>query len=126
MKIKILATGMAPDYYTINGEVITAHLNGRTEQYDLTAFPEGGVFQGADQIDSVNAIRHIERTNGELKVTLCQQVGPGHWKESDWMESTAYNPDAINVVADTTKTFSGKPWVKTRQGKISPSGTLVA
>lgn len=126
MKLNILAVGAAPDYYTISGEVVTAHLNGLTEQYDLSAFPEDGVFQGAEQISGVNAIRNVERVNGVLNVTLCQQVGPGHWKESGWMEDTAYNPDAINVVQDTSKAFSGKPWVKTRQGKMLATGALIA
>lgn len=118
MKLKVLATGMAPDYYTVNGEVITAHLNGVSEEYDLTTFPEDGVFQGAEQISGVNAIRNVTREEGILKVTLCQQVGPGHWTESEWMDGADYDPDSIHVKRDTSKTHSGKAWAKTRQGQV--------
>ena len=117
-QIKFLATGQSPDYYTIAGEVITAYHGGVSEAYDLSGFPEGGVFQDADPVNGVPAIRNVERTNGELKVTLCQQVGPGHWTESGWMEAGAYDPDAIHVKRDTSKAHSGKAWAKTRQGKV--------
>lgn len=105
MKIKVLATRVAPDYYTISSEVVTAHLVGVTEQYDLNAFPEGGVFQGADQINGVDAIRSVERINGELRVTLCQRVIAGqypdkkaHWRESDWIDAADYDPGKCYVI----------------------------
>lgn len=116
-QLNILATGRSPDYYTFSGDTITAHQDGHTETYDLGAFPEGGVFQGADPVNGVPAIRNVERTNGELKVTLCQQVGPGHWSESGWIDAATYDPDAIHVIRDTSKPHSGNPWVKTKTGK---------
>ncbi len=64
MQIKLLATGQGPDYYTFNGEVITAHLNGLSEEYDLSGFPDGATFQGADPVDGVPAIRHVSREGG--------------------------------------------------------------
>ena len=119
MKIKLLATGQSPDFYTFDGEVVTAHKNnGISEEYDLSSFPEGGQFQGADTLDGIPAIRHVERTDGVLKVTLCQQVGPGHWSESDWLESTSYNPDNVYVKFDHGKAYSGLAWAKTRQGNV--------
>lgn len=118
MKLNILATGQSPDYYTIAGEAITAHHGGVSEQYDLSGFPEGAAFQGADKVDGVPAIRHVERVGGELRVELCQQVGPGHWKESGWMDAAQYDPDAIHVKRDTTKAHAGRAWAKTRQGNV--------
>jgi hypothetical protein len=118
MKLNILATGQSPDYYTISGDTITAHHGRQSEVYDLSGFPEGGVFQGADPVDGVPAIRDVERVDGVLRVTLCQQVGPGHWAESGWMDAGAYDPDAVHVKRDTSKAHSGKAWAKTRQGKV--------
>ncbi len=125
-QLNILATGQGPDYYTINGEVITAYHGGVSEAYDLSGFPDDGVFQGADPVNGVPAIRNVERVNGELRVTLCQQVGPGHWQESGWFDAAQYNPDAVHVNQDTTKAHSGTAWVKTRQGQVEADGTLVA
>lgn len=116
-QLNILATGQSPDYYTIAGEVITAYHGGQSEQYDLSGFPEGAAFQGADPVNGVPAIRNVERADGELKVTLCQQVGPGHWSESGFFDAASYDPDAIHVNRDTTKDYSGTPWAKTRNGK---------
>lgn len=117
-QLNILATGQGPDYYTVNGETITAYHGGVSEAYDLSAFPEGGTFQSADPVNGVPAIRHVERTNGVLNVTLCQQVGPGHWSESGWFDAAQYDPDAVHVKRDTSKAFSGTPWAKTRQGQV--------
>lgn len=66
MKIKFLATNNAPDY-TIDGETIT--ING--EVLDLSEFPEGATFEGVEG-DEDNFVRNVERTDGELFVTLCQ------------------------------------------------------
>lgn len=118
MKLNILATGQSPDFYTISGEVITAHHDGVSEEYDFSQMPDGAKFQGADPVNGVPAIRNAERVNGVLTVTLCQQVGPGHWSESGEFDSNEYDPDAIHVKQDTSKPFSGKAWVKTRQGKV--------
>lgn len=116
-KLNMLATAKSPDYYEIAGEVITAHYDGVSETYDLSVFEEGGKFLGTDPVNGVTAIRDVERVDGELKVTLCQQVGPGHWSESDWFDAAQYDPDAIHVRYDSSKPHSGTPWAKTRQGK---------
>ena len=117
MQINVLATGAAPDYYTFNGETITAHHEGVSEVYDLSDFPEGGTFTGAGQVNGVTALRHVERTGGELKVKLCQQVGAGHWQESGWVDAASYDPDAINVKQGGSKAYSGTAWAKTRLGR---------
>ncbi|WP_043530476.1 hypothetical protein [Litchfieldella xinjiangensis] len=105
MKIKFLATGQSPDYYTVSGETITAHYEGVSETYDLSAFPEAGVFQSADPVNGITAIKHVDRIDGELKVTLCQQVIAGqypdrkaHWRESEWMDSESYDPQACHAI----------------------------
>ncbi len=116
-QLNLLATGQSPDYYEINGEVITAHHDGVSEAYDLTVFPEGGTFTGADPVNGVPAIRHVERTNGELSVTLCQQVGPGHWAESGWFDATTYSPDTVHVQLTPNESYAGRAWAKTREGK---------
>ena len=119
MKIKLLATGQSPDYYEFDGEVITAHKDGVSEVYDLSSFPVDGKFTSADPVNGVPAIRTVTRgSDGELHVTLCQQVGPGHWSESGWMDSGDYDPDAVHVVRDSNKPHAGKPWAKTRQGNV--------
>jgi|SRR5690554_2755600 len=127
MKIKFLATGQSPDYYSFSGNTITAHLGGQTESYDLSDFGPDAVFQGADPIEGVPAIRGVEHKDGELHVTLCQQVGPGHWSESGWMDSGAYDPDAVYAAfAATAKGWTGIPWAKTRQGRVEPrSGAIL-
>lgn len=125
MKLNILATGQSPDYYTIAGEFITAHHGEISDTYDLSAFPEGGVFQGADPVNGVPVIRNVERTDGELKVTLCQQVGPGHWTESGWINAADYDPDKRNVYYSTAKTHSGTPWCRTRRGLVTPTGEVL-
>ncbi len=117
-QINLLATGQSPDYYTISGETITAYQGGQSEVYDLSGFPEGATFQGADPVNGVPAIRNVDRVDGELRVTLCQQVGPGHWSESGWIDAATYDPDAIHVNRDTSKAHSGTAWAKTRQGKV--------
>ena len=110
MKIKYLATGSAP-IYSISGETI----NG----VDLSPLEHGGEFVGNDDT-RVQSIRDAERdASGELWVILCQAVGPGHWEESDWIDASAYDPNAIYVTY-LDKKHSGKPWAVTARGKVDP------
>lgn len=120
MKLRFFATVNSPDFYSISGEVITAYLDGVTAQYDLSTFPEGGMFTSADPVNGVTAIRGVERVDGELIATLCQQVGPGYWVESVWQDAAQYDPDAVIVVLDDTRPIFGEPWAKTRQGRMTP------
>lgn len=110
MKIKFLATAMAP-IHLINGEIV----NG----IDLSPLEYGGEFIGDDE-SMAAGIRGAERdVNGELYVTLCQAVGPGHWSESDWIDAGDYDPDAIHATY-LDKPHAGRPWAKTARGKVDP------
>lgn len=119
MKIKFLATGIAPDFYTITNETITAHVGDITQVYDFSGMPEGATLTSVEPVDGINPIRSATRVNGELEITLCQRVGAGHWNESDWLEASTYNPDEVYVQFDSTKSFSGTPVVYTKQGKMN-------
>lgn len=120
MQIKVLAAGIAPDYYEINGDVITAYVGTESDSYDLSALQEGDTVTEVSEVGGIRPIRHATRENGELKVTLCQRVGPGHWSEPGWFDASLYDPDTVHVVFDETKPFSGTPVVYTRQGAITP------
>lgn len=120
MKLKLLATSIAPGHYTIDGETITAHVGDQSEAYDLSEMPEGATLTEVDEIAGVRPIRAATRVNGELQVTLCQRVGAGHWSESDWMEAEDYDPDAIHVQLNTERAFAGTPTAYTRQGATTP------
>ncbi|GGX91222.1 hypothetical protein GCM10007160_18400 [Litchfieldella qijiaojingensis] len=116
MKINILATPDGPDYYGFDGETIIAYVDGHSKSYDLSDFPEGGELTNAEKIKGVIPIWSVERVNGELKVFLCQEVGPGYWSESGWFNVSGYDPRTVHVVRDTSKLHYGKAWVKTRDG----------
>lgn len=120
MQIKILATGIAPDYYEISGDVITARVGNESDSYDLSALQEGDTVTEVSEVGGIQPIRSATRVDGVLKVVLCQRVGPGHWSESGWIDAGQYDPDAVHVVFDATKAFSGTPVVHTRQGAVSP------
>ena len=114
MQINVLATGIAPDYYQIDGDKITAFVGDEADSYDLSLLEEGDVVTEVSPIRGTRPIRSATRENGVLKVTLCQRVGAGHWSESGWMDSSDYDPDAVHVVFDVSKSFSGIPWASTR------------
>lgn len=108
MKLKFLATGNAPNYI-ISGETI----NG----IDLSIVEHGGEFIGSEETRQAG-IRNAERDEtGELWVTLCQQVGPGHWTEGEWLDAEDYDPNAI-YVAKLDKPHAGKAWAKTGNGEV--------
>lgn len=116
MQINVLATGIAPDYYEIDGDVITAHVGDQSDSYDLSGLEEGDTVTAVSEVGGIQPIRSATREAGVLKVVLCQRVGPGHWSESGWIAARAYDPDGLNVVFDETKAFSGVPTYVTRQG----------
>lgn len=92
MKIKFLATGMAPEKYEFDGDKII--IDG--EIYDLSIFREGDVFDGLE--GELQAIRAVERIGGELYVTLCQKAPAGHWRGIDeWIDSNDYNPQKLYI-----------------------------
>ncbi|HZW97479.1 MAG TPA: hypothetical protein VFF56_01360 [Bacillota bacterium] len=92
MKIKFLATGIAPNFYEFDGEKII--FNGET--YDLSQFEEGDIFEGLE--GEIQGIRAVERVDGELYVTLCQKAPPGHWTGVDeYMDSNDYDPNTLYI-----------------------------
>ena len=123
MKITVIPTGNAPMFYSFNGDIITAHDNGVAENFDLSAMTEGDQFTGVDveslDLPGSQIIRKAERdAAGELHVTLCQRVGPGHWEASDEFDSSEYDPDAISVVYRLDKPHAGRAYAITRAGKV--------
>ncbi|MBY5941121.1 hypothetical protein KUW00_09480 [Halomonas sp. DP5N14-9] len=106
MKIKLLATAQAPDRYSFSQEIVVANEAGHEKAYDLSSFPEGGGFKEAEKLPSgAQAIRCIERVNGELYVTLVQKVIAGqypgrkaHWRESPIIDADDYDPNTCYVI----------------------------
>ena len=125
MKIKVLATGNAVTHYSFNGDVITAYYDGLTEDFDLSVIQSDNKFTGLS-VDSLNLrasqiIRGAYRDeSGELHVTICQQVGPGHWEAGPEIDAADYQQDGINVVLREDKPSTGKPWAMTSIGKVEP------
>ena len=125
MKITVLATGNAPTHYSFNGDVITAYYNGIAEDFDLSVIQPDNKFTGLN-VDSLNRrasqiIRGAYRDeSGELHVTICQQVGSGHWEAGPEIDAADYQPDGINVVHREDKPSTGKPWAMTSIGKVEP------
>ena len=92
MRIKFLASGVAPDRYEFNGEKII--FNG--EEFDLSIFQVGDKFEGIDS--EIPGIRAVERIDVELYVTLCQKTPKGHWTGKDeWIDSTEYDPTKLYI-----------------------------
>ena len=89
MKIKFMATGIAPDRYEFDGEKITFD----NETFDLSAFEEGDIFQGIEH--EMQVIRAVERIEGELYITLCQKSPVGHWTGDGigYIDATEYDPE---------------------------------
>ena len=122
MKIAVIPTGNAPTHCTFNGEVITAHSDGETESFDLSAIPADGKFTcvGVDTLDlpASQIVRGAYRNSaGELHVTLCQKVGSGHWEAGTEIDAAAYQADKIQVVYNADKAHAGTPWAITSTGK---------
>lgn len=92
MKIKFLATGIAPESYEFQGEKII--IDGI--EYDLSVFEDGDIFEGLEGEN--NYIRDIKRIDEELYVILCQLAPEGHWRGLDeWIDSNDYNPDNLYI-----------------------------
>lgn len=90
MKIKFLATGIAPSKYEFDEEKII--IDGI--EYDVSVFREGDKFIGLES--GIQAIRDIDRIDGELYVTLCQKAPKGNWRGVDeWIDSSNYDPSTL-------------------------------
>jgi hypothetical protein len=122
MKITVLPTGNAPTHYSFEGEVVTAHSGGFTEVFDLSVVTTGGEFTGVtvDTLDvpATQVVRDAYRDSaGDLHVTLCQRVGPGHWEAGSEFDAVNYQPDKAHVTYRTDKAHAGTPWAITSLGK---------
>ena len=93
MKIKVLAAGVAPGYYEINGDVITAYVGTESDSYDLSALEEGDTVTAVSEVGGIQPIRHATRQNGEIYVTLKQQVIASQYpgKRADWRGQQTIN-----------------------------------
>jgi len=132
MKIKFLSTGNSPDYYSFDGEIITAISGGQHEDFDLSVLEAGDKFEGVESVGLINKdgydipgsqiIRNAYRDSaGELHVVLCQAVGPGHWGETEEMDVSNYDPNTIQVPFKGHG--AGRPWALTKQGQMEvPNG----
>lgn len=128
MKLKFKATGNAPTHYSVQGDIITAHHSEQSEDFDLSGLEAGDKFEGVEpdtlDLPGNQIIRDAYRDeSGELHVTLCQQVGPGHWSESDWIDTADYDPDSVQAIY-SDRPHAGKAWALTREGKQSGSVSL--
>lgn len=123
MRINVLAAFLAPDYYEIFGDVITAVVGETSEVYDLSGMPEGATLNPVAPLGEVIPIRSAVREGGELKVVLAQRVGAGHWHESGWMDAADYDPDEVHVTFDGTQAYQGRAVAYTRAGTHYPEGT---
>ena len=93
MKIKFLATGIAPEKYEFDGDKVIAD----GVVYDLSIVQKGDSFIGFEN-DELFAVRDVKRINGELYVTLCQKAPPGHWRDIDeWIDVEDYSPDELYI-----------------------------
>ena len=108
MRLKFLATGSAPEQCTITNETV----NG----IDLSVIEHGGEFVGNDATRAAGIRDAVRDDSGTLWVTLCQEVGPGHWTESGWIDAEDYDPEAVYVVKQD-KPHSGKAWAKNGRGE---------
>ena len=123
MKITVIPTGNAPEFYTFNGDIITAVKDGQSEAFDLSGLQNGDKLMGVDadtlDLPGGQIIRAAERdSNGELHVTLCQRVGAGHWEAGATFDASVYNPEAVNVTYRSDKPHAGKAYAVTKVGKV--------
>lgn len=131
MKLLFIPTGNAPEFYQFDGETVYAHFGGVIESFDLSGLQTGDKFLGIAEsnplpqgLDVRQIIRDAYRDDsGELHLTLCQAVGPGHWVEGVEFDAAQYRPDAVNVGL-TPRAHEGTAWVQTSEGRMSVPATL--
>jgi hypothetical protein len=124
MKITVLPTGNAPEFYTFAGEVVTAHYKGESESFDLSPLETGGLYNGVEvdtlDLGAGHILRDVYRDEfGELHFKICQKVGAGHWLTGTEFDTAAYNPEAIYAVYDSNKEYSGTATVTTAKGVLA-------
>lgn len=113
MQIKFIASQQngVPDFYSFDGDIVTAYFKGQKESFDLSDLQHGDVWQNPDPENDVVIqpevlpisgsliIRHAERdAQGGLHVTLAQRCPMnGHWREGGWLDSNDYAPGNVYV-----------------------------
>ncbi|MGQ7247610.1 hypothetical protein ACUN9Y_09745 [Halomonas sp. V046] len=121
MKIRFLAVGVGPDYYSFDDDKVIAHKNGKQSAYDFSEMEDGdiatiGVF--GDRAP----IRRAEKTGGVLHLHLLQVVDAGFWTAGDWFNVSEYNPEGVHVKLIKTKKSHGVPTAMTKLG-VKPIST---
>lgn len=122
MKITVLPTGNAPDYYSFRGETVTAYKDGQSESFDLSALSAQDKFTGIEvetlDLNGQHIMRNVYRDEfGELHLQVCQKVGPGHWEESSEIDISEYSKNKVHVVYNSDKPHAGNAWAVTAGGK---------
>jgi len=117
MKLKFKAVGKETPTYSMSGETVN--------DFDLSVMEHGDKFIGGEETGKAGIRDVVRDADGELWVTLCQEVGPGHWSESDWIDADDYALEKVYVKMDKEKSYSGRAWAKTINGKEYIDGRVV-
>ena len=112
MKTKFLATDSGPNYYEITEETV----NG----IDLSMLESGDLFVGNDDTRAAGIRSAYRDEQNILYVELQQKVGPGHWRESDWIDAQDYDGTVIYAQYQKDMFHSGVPYAVTSEGRIHP------
>lgn len=116
MKLKFLATNGPLVKYEIDGEKITITKDGGSDQLDLSEFETGDKYEGCSLSclsRGKRVVRNVERdSNGELWVTLTQECGKGHWRESDWIDSEDFDPYKTYIREISAEEAGVGKWVR--------------
>jgi hypothetical protein len=104
MKLKFRACYGSPDRYEFDGETIKAFSGEAFEEIDLSDFLVGEKFEGIEPevLDLVpqRILYSVERDEqGELHLVISQSpaILGGHWKESDWIDASDYDPEVSYI-----------------------------
>lgn len=99
MKIKFLATRVAPLNHSISGSAVN--------DIDISAFVEGSRFTGNDDTRAAGIV-NMYWEGGDLHIVLGQKytryeipTNRQYWSESDWIDVADYDPDRCYIVATT-------------------------
>ena len=98
MKVRFIAGGIGPRFYSIDGETINS--------IDLSPLEHGGQFLGNDETEAAGIREAYRDENGTLHVTLKQGVIasklPGykaHWRGTgEEIDTSEYDPSKCYVV----------------------------
>lgn len=122
MKIKVIPTSKAPTHYSFDGEKVQAHYYGYSEEFDFSEIEIENQLSdfSVDELglDPMFIFRDAYRdSDGELYITICQQVGAGHWGFSESLiDSSDYDPSGVYVVYKSEIEHHGRASVVTSEG----------